>query len=1559
MKSIQVIFRLLIFLQCLLFATYEIKAAEEIVNVRASGSQVKQGLYLDVRDNKYNFMKSNPSGSNSWKSFFDNHSFLNRVILSIDQTSKVYQSTNYSVNIELSVVYYQWDNTLNDFKATTVSPNPVLTVNYKTNDAYQDKNIYQITGGNRMEVTVVSVTPSVPNVTMNLAIDAEVQVTRYYTFNRTQIPSADHNSMVSSRGELEVYWDFVQGAEEYELEWAHVNNYDANTNLAMNPANIKVDPSTFKFNSTRINTFHNFYRIPLIYERGYIIYRVRGVSRSKADGYLKNIYGNWSDQAGSYNTLAQFPDKFPVTGHEQNLNWQNSVSFAEEGKNKVAVTYFDGSLRSRQVVSKINSEDKTIIGETIYDHEGKGAVQVLPVPTADSKIGFKPAFNQNNQGTAYNKDNFDNTTGNCKPAAESMNTGSGASNYYSPQNPDKSLDINQYIPDAEGYPFTHTEFTPDNTGRIKRQSGVGTNHKLGSNHETKYFYGKPTLQEELDRLFGTEVGPMERYKKNMVVDANGQVSVSYLDPQGRVIATALAGQAPSNLDSLKNDNALSTDETINVIQGDLLNKTLPTDKDGNLQRISGRSKIYESQLLVSTKGTREFNYTLTGEKYLEQCVNGSVTTDMCYNCVLDLEIMLTNECGQQFLVGLSAAPNSTSTVIGQGIIDAIRAGNYTPLCTNPPSFTAPAGWAKTKEPLEVGNYTISKVLTVNREALDFYTDNYLKSNACLLTVDDFIASEISKVDTASCHMTCDQCLTKLGNYSQYDINVNAACDPCLTEEEYSLLYAECQEFCENDPINCEEAYQNMLMDMGPMGQYGELITAEGVFNPELFPLSIFNKNNKLPVKSFNMGGHDWRQPYYKDQAGVIRQGYVDETGLPSFVQITLNEAGEYEPRILEGSTVVTIDGFEYVKPEALHDVRDFFLNWKDSWAKSLVLYHPEYESYNFCISNNASHSFDMSWLNADLLAQAPSGYLNPLGANAAQSIDPYFSSNLAINPLFDQAEYDAMKRSMSAYMGSYSLDKVAYGIVKCPAYNNTGSGGCATNCLNGTITFDDKVWQQYRGMYLSLKQKFMEQKATKYAINHQSYNGCIGDKKFSYFKNGFFTYENPTYTPHGNYSWWPTQFWNYRQPCSIFSFRLYQDKVKRFPMNNDMVESESMDAYTCYDEESEGEFQKVNCPEQNTLVINEMKAKAQFSYFETCGQCPVVKDFESLLNALATQPVKHLNNDFQLSCYPTGEIQEYTPDFEAAIGFSGMIGETFWQIDAANTTSTVLAVKLNRRNGATTSVLKNCNLQLTMQSSYLVKDISTGQMVSKSFAWSDIKGICCLNYDPLDNLHPGKSFEAYAKVEVTYDDQTKADIKIPIKGFTGCLDMNPATCPKPLVCTTTDGAIDVMNMFNMLIYSYAGGMGPDGISHQPKANQFVAQIFLNPAVQPYDESFINSLKQNTGLTGTQLRWKGSVALGTFAGILEGINGSTVTGTRLFEIYTPSNMPAGAGFNDIVSFHSIRADKSSNDPEHNFKLIGLVKYTVGGVQKKTYVEFSGYSPHMNIADCKSPVYNGSN
>jgi hypothetical protein len=1543
-----------VFLQVMLLAS-PLFAADELVNVRYSGTQVIQGLSLRVQDDKFLFMQSQ---GDAWKNYFTNHEISNRIILSIDQTSNVYQSAAYTVNVELSVKYYTWSFFTHAFVAHTVTPNPILTVSYNPAGPYQDKSIYQLpVGGNQMDVKILNITSSASAATKNLALDCELQMKRFYKFNQAQLPSIGNNPL-SSRGELEVYWGFVPGAEEYELEWTHINNYNEDGS-PLAATSILLDQNLFKFNSTRVNTFNNDYKIPLIYERGYILYRVRAVGRSAADNYEKNLYGAWSSDNAALSTVSNFSAKYLITGHEQNLNWQNSISFAEEGKNKVAVSYFDGSLRNRQVVSKINSEDKTIAGETIYDHQGRGTVQVLPVPAADPKLGYKPELNLNTAGLPYSKEDFDKDN-NCVATPGSMNPVKGASNYYSDQNPDKT-GANKYLPDAKGYPFTQVEYTPDNTGRIRKQSGVGIKHTLGSGHETKYFYGKPTLQSELDKLFGTEVGPMQRYKKNMVVDANGQVSVSYLDPQGRVIATALAGQAPDNLDSL--------DSPFVEVQGDLLNKTRPTDKDGDLQDIQGTSKIFKDEMLVTSKGYREFNYSLRGEKFFEECL--LTAQKICYDCVLDLEIMLTDECNNHYLLGLdNVSSTSTKDVIGQGILDAMRAGNFDAAdCDGTPlSYDAPASWKRTKAPLETGNYSISKVLTVNREALDFYTEEYLRTNDCLLSLDDFIAEELRNIDTTGCEMTCAECTARLGGYDQYDVNVNPQCDPCLTEAEYIVQQQQCDELCDDGPVDCESAYDNMVTDMSPFGQYGGLLTDAGLFAPNSFPLSVFNTHNRLPIRRENRyngsGSSNWTSPIIKIN-GAFKNQYLDEMGNQAYVQVAYNEVQHKWLPEFTGTSPVDIDGQKFVKPEQLLGVKDFILAWQESWGKSLVYYHPEYCYYEFCTQNEPSHVFDQTWLNTLTYSVAN---FNPLGTDASAAIDPYFSSDLSINPLFEQDEYDAMQRAMDGYLsnssGTYSIWQVAHAIVNCPSYNTT-TGSCnAPNCLTNTITstgFTTEEWKVFHRLYHSLKQKFYEQKATRYAIEHGCYNGCIGDKNFSFSTNNFWRYRYQK--THNNGYYWINPVDDWEQPCNYYSYWQYRDKVKRFPRTNDAIGLDALDATICYDDASDGKYEQVNCPEKNLAVINDLKDKADFEFFASCGQCPITKSLETLLNAIAVNPHVTLNDEFQLSCYPAhSEFPEFTTELQNAMGLGGTgIGEVFWQ-PAIGNNSTSLNVRINKRSSIHSSTIESfCDLHLQLDMQYPVVDNTRGRgqtvNIYKSFALSDILGFCCATYEP-STLHPDMAFSIFAKVAYTYADGSKDTIKIPVHGYTSCINVNPLSCDKPTICHTTVDAVHMQNLFNLLLMTADEYFDENGNTIPAKLNQFITASFnLDPAIAPFDQAFIDSLIKYTRLGGTQLRWQGVVQGSILRGTLQGFTGNQAKGDCLIELTLPASMPAGAGFGDILSFAAIQADKSSADPTQYFKIMALVEYLDGTTHKKKYVELTGFSPCIKIAECVDPVFTG--
>src|SRR5690606_11943432 len=131
-----------------------------------------------------------------------------------------------------------------------------------------------------------------------------------------------------------------------------------------------------------------------------------------------------------------------------------------------------------------------------YDYQGRPAIQVLPAPTLNSIIKYRDNFNSGLNDAEYDKGNYDyiaDPSAFLAASAKEMSRNSGASQYYSPGNPDpdKANGISRFIPDAAGFAFTETAYTQDNTGRISRQGGLGPAYRLGGNHETKYYYGSP------------------------------------------------------------------------------------------------------------------------------------------------------------------------------------------------------------------------------------------------------------------------------------------------------------------------------------------------------------------------------------------------------------------------------------------------------------------------------------------------------------------------------------------------------------------------------------------------------------------------------------------------------------------------------------------------------------------------------------------------------------------------------------------------------------------------------------------------------------------------------------------------------------------------------------------------------------------------------------------------------------------------------------------------------------------------------------------------------------
>jgi RHS repeat-associated protein len=1217
-----------------------------------------------------------------------------------------------SVNIDNSLAPYVTYELKANFRitplkqdgSTDTSFNKELVVNYNPNPAnsggadFSDLSYLKIENRFGIRVQLISYkalnTSNGNVVPVNAFVNMGFRSKRYYSVSEQLLnPIGSTNATASS---ITINWENLAGALEYELEWTWIDNY-SNENITAHLTGDKI-PLTerdFELNNTRIITSKNTFEIPLIYGKGYLIYRVRGISRNTE--FVK-YYGNWSSGTSPKTTIADWPHQSVISEHEAGKNWQFQASYAEDGKKKEIVSYFDGSLRNRQTVTKLNTDNTTIVGEVIYDSQGRIGVEVLPTPTTDNNIHYFKNYNLNSQGKSYSFRDFDLDGGSCTSNVSGMSDSSGSSRYYSPSGyADFSSRTNQaYVPDAKLYPFSQIEYTPDNTGRIARKGGVGTEHQLGSNHEMKYFYTTPSAPE-LHRLFGYSVGESSHYKKNIVVDPNKQVSVSYLDPQGRTIATALSGKSPQNLDSLPEENvgdkATADANGHGSITADLLNKltvdAADTPKDNNSLQSTGIFPQNNDVLALS----KSVEVTNDGEGYefeysLDQ--TNSFSPFYCptglYPFVYDVKLGLKDDCGNEKLDSPIFKTVGTFSLSGSNI---------------PASLSA----IKTKATLNTGSYSLKKEIKVNEKALKDYADDYLKKlttagSECYIDPNDpkFGLSPNTQFIFDSCNMTCVSCKesigTKLhyvqkafdnlygkvvltvsesGNTTSVSLNTGAtdmegnlimAADVNALNirftREWDLLNKECDKICNPTVIEFETACQmneNLLVsDLRPNGQYGAtdvyIVDENGnkQLNLNFDKLSVFNSNGTLYYNGATTG-NNWKHPRKsisptQDQVDT----YKDPYGVPSLIEVRIVDNArtpkEYSPEVDPAftpvlSSVKAPDGSDIwtVKPEQLLNVSDFISHWEDSWAQSLLVYHPEYKyleySREICKRTTGtttilnSDSYD-SYLMAATYAEAYSKQLIDFDSsgNSGKFLiynnDPYFKQVQSSSPFEDSTLYSMRVGTGSimyqainnSYIGAdntnLSMYQVALQGVLCNSFSQ-----CDLNNVVLSESEKNEVWNAYKGLYIGLKNKIKHIFSNIYAMQRKSFNGCVGQASSSAITDVL----SDNFTQKKVLS-------NYIQNnivttgslCESSSAILYQSKQKNY-LPADFGYNSSLNP--------------------TDAMANAVQAN-HFEYYAQTGNCPLLFDFDIFLNGFFkdgafTTPVSLRNEPFNKQ-YITKEL---------------------------------------------------------------------------------------------------------------------------------------------------------------------------------------------------------------------------------------------------------------------------------------------------------------------------------
>ena len=609
----------------------QLQAAEEVYFNELRGTGVASGKKLVVRDEKFHLMEKS-----AWN-LVEHISIKNLLLFELNiDTAVFFQARPFQCKINVTLTTY---SDKNDPTRQTTSPKTFdlyISFDTVTGKAYKGTALYKFEGANTFEVTINSITSAAfgANIPAIFRLSGKTVVRRQYPFSDQSTGRSYFSKPETNK--LMVRWtpaDFA-GAEQFDLEWTYVDslsaeakairdNYSSNGQLNI-PEEVLL--KWFRNNASRVTVSGSDYTLNLVSEGGYLLYRIRGVQIHHPDNI--RYEGAWNYKAsdrGQDCSAAVYCMRF-----EPKLNWQYAMSFAEEGKRSEVVNYFDGSLRKRQTVTIDNSNEVSIAQETVYDPEGRPALDQMPTPVPGTSLRFAGMLSRNMQGKPYSFADFGKGAA-CLQIAEPMSTESGASRYFSTNNSFTGSIHHSFIPSAEGYPFTVKSYTADMTGRISAQGGVGKNYQPGSGHETRYYYGKP-LQYELDRLFGAEAGTASRYLKNLVVDANGQISVSYVNGAGQTVATALAGATPPALNALTSNG----NETVIKVNNKLLQ---PVDFSySRTDRKLGASGTF----LAASTGTYAFNYELQPGSFSQKF--NTAPGQLCTQCYYDLVIRVMDNC---------------------------------------------------------------------------------------------------------------------------------------------------------------------------------------------------------------------------------------------------------------------------------------------------------------------------------------------------------------------------------------------------------------------------------------------------------------------------------------------------------------------------------------------------------------------------------------------------------------------------------------------------------------------------------------------------------------------------------------------------------------------------------------------------------------------------------------------------------------------------------------------------------------------------------------------------
>jgi RHS repeat-associated protein len=856
----------------------------------------------------------------------------------------------------------------------------------------------------------------IPNDAIELNLIIKEERYDYLSMNTQLIPNSLIGTFVVD-GKMLVAWYPQDGAESYELEWVFWDTKN------VGQPDDRYSLEQFFAKATRIELTKSIHEIDLIYPDGDIYVRVRPIGRyirGVNDVYSHIKYGSWYEDNFTSPTILGSSNKVTLLeAFEKNQNWQFQRSYAEDGKHKQVIQYFDDGLKGRQTLTDLSSDNLTIIAESIYDVEGRASLSILPVPVKRASSGVPLVYggglitgliNLSGAGAVdYGREKFDKAgvLGQANAAALS---GHISSDYYSSSNPFQSgvneRTHSEYIADAEGYPMTQTKYLRDATGRPSKQSGVGEFYQLDKGKETKYYYSSPT-STELRRLFGSNVGRTKHYRKNYVVDANGQISVSYIDQAGQTIATALAGISPDNVDELGSQSDGST-----TIHADLMEGNQTSD-------LAELSSLTHQIFCDEAPRTDKFTYELEG------ALLSSTTPALCVGCSYELRISLENENGSKVILNVTQLPVPVGPNFNMTPRELILdIGSGTPDCANS-TYPLPSELTFEATLPDIGTYTLRKVLKVVGPDINEIIED--------------IAEDIDNTDPTFRSNFIEQFI--LNNWTD-------ECDECSEELRRNIaenLVRSEQPTLEHDfPGLFETEVVSYISSMATCDQLEEQFAIDASLRSECDGMLEIMKQQLSPDGCLYTS--DFYQALYED-------GHI--TSLDIYINGTL-------------TTVLDLGDGVNLSSSNLKDYLTTSAAWQEQFSTELLALHPEYCRYQACNSDlmRDSRKFDYDLAKFKTWAEVGLAYNFSIGGTSSDWMelmdqDPYMDANL--NTSFGAAAKSAFQAKLNAYCANSGVNCNGCADVFCFIDNYINN----PNYI-GVIT-PEMAWTIFRGIYKTQK----------------------------------------------------------------------------------------------------------------------------------------------------------------------------------------------------------------------------------------------------------------------------------------------------------------------------------------------------------------------------------------------------------------------------------------------------------------------------------------------------------